>query len=303
MPDLQPTPSREDRQSTSDRGSNHVTGPAFASGFFPGRGVSVRFGKLPPDTKAAATAQVRILVFLDPKSRCEISRLTEQSEWRTHRVEDACVVVVGAHVSHTAHWNEGEVLAILSLEPRFVHETAKVPISGVNSGDLAALGRQDALIGQLAGAFMALCRGERRPTALYVESIATVFATHAIHRLFDGEPPVDRRGGLNIEVLQRVVLHIDEHYALDYDPNALAAVTGYSRNHFARLFQKSLNQTPRAYYRGCQVEKAIDLLQTTNRKMIDIAHACGFCDETQMARWFWDLRRIVPRDVRKAARR
>jgi transcriptional regulator GlxA family with amidase domain len=49
------------------------------------------------------------------------------------------------------------------------------------------------------------------------------------------------------------------------------------------------------------VQHAITLLQTTKLKGLDVALACGFCDETQMARWFGRLRRCLPSAVRKAA--
>lgn len=272
--------------------------------FLPGRGVSVRYEQLRPDATNVLVPQVRILVFPGPEARCEVAQQGgAMEELCTHRTEGAAVAVIGAHVPHLARWPEGTRLVDLALEPRFVYETVKAPIRGITLGDLDVLARRDAMISQMVGAIVTFLRGEWRPTPLYVESIATVLATHVIRSIFAGEPPVDRRSGLPIDVMQRVVAHIDQNYVAEYDSEELAAVAGYSRNHFARLFQKSLNQTPRAYYRGCQVEKAIDLLQTTNRKMLDIAHACGFCDETQMARWFWDLRRIVPREVRNAARR
>ena len=201
------------------------------------------------------------------------------------------------------NWSSNENVATLLLEPRFVHETAKAEIEGVTTGDVTVLGRRDAVIAQMADAFRDLCRGEWRPTALYVECIGTVMATHVLHRLFDGAAPTDRRGGLPIEALQRVVAHIDAHYREDYDPDALARIAGFSRNHFCRLFEKSLAQAPRTYYRRCQVEHAIVLLQTTDLKAVDIAQQCGFCDQTQMARWFWDLRHMIPSEVRDAARR
>lgn len=205
-------------------------------------------------------------------------------------------------MSHAVNWSGDENVVTLHLEPRFVHETAKAEITGVTTGDVLRLGRRDALIVQLADAFRNLCYGEKRPTAIYIECIGTVMATHVLHNLFDGEAPIGRRGGLPIEALQRVVAHIDDHYREDYDLDALARIAGFSRNHFCRLFEKSLAQTPRSYYRGCQVEHAIVLLQTTEMKAIDIAQQCGFCDQTQMARWFWELRGMIPSEVRDAAR-
>ena len=300
MPNRTPSPDTE--QNPLDNAVAKPAGKGIETWLYPGRGVSVRYGAQHSAECLTGCAQVQVFAQLDVTARCEISFQTPQGEWRTQCIEGANIIVVGARVPHALNGSGGENVLTLELEPRFVHETAKADIKGVVISDLSVLSHRDALIGQLADAFRRLCCGQKRPTALYVECIGTVMATHVLHSLFGGEAPTDRRGGLPIEALQRVIAHIDIHYSETYDPDTLAQIAGFSRNHFCRLFEKSLAQTPRAFLRGCQVERAIEFLQTTDMKAIDIAQKCGFCDQTQMARWFWELRRIVPSEVRNAAR-
>jgi AraC family transcriptional regulator len=300
MPD--PTSSSEEKERSLDTIVAKPIGNSVEARLFPGRGVSVMYGFPNHEGSSAGCAQVRVFVLFDAGAWCEIAFQAPDGEWRTKHVEGTKVIVIGPHVRHALKWSGDEGVVTLLLEPRFVHETAKTNIEGVMTDDVFVLGHRDALIIQLTDAFRALCRGEKRPTALYVECIGTVMATHVLHLLFGGEAPIDRRGGLPVEALQRVIAHIDAHFAEDYDPDILARISGFSRNHFSRLFEKSLAQTPRTYYRGCQVEHAITLLQTSDMKAIDIAHKCGFCDQTQMARWFWNLRNISPSEVRAAAR-
>jgi AraC-like DNA-binding protein len=300
MPDL--TPFSEINKNLLDAVAVTPAVKSIEAWLISGRGVSVQIRARPSDDGPVRCAQVRILALLDAAAWCGVSFQTPDNEWRKQRFEGPKAVVIGAWVSHMVNWSSDENVVTLLLEPRFVHETAKAEIEGVTTGDVTALGRWDTVIAQMADAFRDVCRGEWRPTALYVECIGTVMATHVLHRLFGGPAPTDRRGGLPIEALQRVVAHIDAHCSEDYDPDALARIAGFSRNHFCRLFEKSLAQTPRNYYRGCQVERAIVLLQTTDMKAIDIAQQCGFCDQTQMARWFWELRHNVPSKVRVAAR-
>ncbi|MDP3073639.1 MAG: AraC family transcriptional regulator [Opitutaceae bacterium] len=300
MPDL--TPSQDTNKDSLAAAAVAPAGKSIEAWLIPGRGVSVQIGARTSDESPTSCAQTRILALLDASAWCEISHQTPDGAWRKQRFEGPKVIVIGAWVSHLLSWSSDDHVATLLLEPRFVHETAKAEIGGVTTGDVTLLGRRAALIVQSADALRSFCRGEKRPTALYVECIGTVLATHVLHSLFDGEAPIDRRGGLPIEALQRVIAHIDAHYHEDYDLTALARIAGFSRNHFCRLFEKSLAQTPRAYFRGCQVEHAIVLLQTTDLKAIDIATQCGFCDQTQMARWFWELRHTIPSEVRDAAR-
>lgn len=300
MPDIPSSPDTTKKSPEAAADKPVGTGREFR--LIPGRGVSVQIGTRSFNDSPTNCAQVRILALLDANGSCEISFHAPDGEWRKRRFDGTTIIVVGAWVPHILNGARDQNVALLLLEPRFVHETARSEITGVTTEYVATLGRRDALIVQSIDALRGLCRGERRPTALYVECIGTVMATHLLHTLFDGEAPADRRGGLPIEALQRVVTHIDIHYHEDYDLAKLARIAGFSRNHFCRLFEKSLGQAPRTYYRGCQVEHAIVLLQTTDLKAIDIAQQCGFCDQTQMARWFWDLRQINPSDVRSAAR-
>lgn len=300
MPDS--TPSPETKTDLLNAVAITHAGRNMESLLIPGRGVSVQIGASPVADGPVSCAQVRILALLNTAVWCEISYQTPNGEWRKQRLGGPQIIVVAALVSHTLKWWGNAKVVILLLEPRFVHETANAKIQGVTTGDVTELGQRDALIVQLTDAFHSLCFRERRPPSLYVESIGTVMATHVLQLFFGGESPVDRRGGLPTEALQRVVRYVDDHFCEGFDPAAIARVSGYSRNHFQRLFRMSLNQTPRDYVRGVQVQHAILLLQTTALKGLDVALACGFCDETQMARWFWKLRQCLPGQVREIAR-
>lgn len=300
MPDLPISPETTKESITVPTDASVSKGIEFR--LIPGRGVSVQIGPRFSRDSVTSRAQVLVVALLEASACCETLFQASSGEWRDCRFEGTKVIVVGARVPYVFKSSSCKNVVMLILEPRFVYETARSEVAGVTTGDIVALGHRDALLAQSIAAFRSLCCGEKQPTALYVECIGTVMATHVLHTLFDGEAPIDRRGGLPIEALRRVIAHIDAHYHEDYDLAKLARIAGFSRNHFCRLFEKSIGRAPRTYYRGCQVEHAIVLLQTTDLKVIDIAQQCGFCDQTQMARWFWDLRHINPSDVRDVAR-
>lgn len=271
--------------------------------YYPGRGVSVRYGAPTVENPGAADPRVTIVILLEPTAICELAWQTSAGESRQGRLQNPSVAVIGVRVPHTLRAADDKQIVTLYLESRFVQESTTAEVTGVTLRVLSGLGESDALIAQLTDVFRSLRRGERRSGALTVESVGTLMAEHLLQNLFDGEAPAERRSGLPTDAWQRVITYIDEHYTERFDLDALARISGFSRNHFLRLFRRSLDQTPREYVRGCQVQHAIGLLQTTRMKGIDIALACGFCDETQMARWFWALRRCVPGQARAAARR
>lgn len=57
---------------------------------------------------------------------------------------------------------------------------------------------------------------------------------------------------------------------------ALAAVAGISKFHFQRLFAATYGLSPAAHLSQRRVERAQDLLRTTNLTVTEVCHAVGF---------------------------
>ncbi len=301
MPDLRSIkPPFHTATQSEAKNSNGPKCPIY--GYYPGPNVSIQFGLPRPDNHNTVERRVRIILLLEIAGvggaicppRCCDPRLTQ--------LQVPGVIVIGPGEPDIFRSFAAEQTVTLFVEPRFLHETASSDVTGVAVGSLTELSGRDELIAPLSDIFRKLSRREQRPNSQYVDALGIAMAAHVLHYFFDGEAPAERRGGLSVEACQRVVGYVDEHYAEEFDVDALTRVSGYSRNHFQRLFKKSFNQTPREYVRSCQVAHAIPMLQTTDLKGLDIALACGFCDETQMARWFVKLRGCLPGQVRGAAR-
>jgi AraC-like DNA-binding protein len=270
--------------------------------FFPGRQVSVRFGLSPPASHAIPETRARIILLLETASAGGVIYTPPLRDVGPGHLQLPGVIVLAAGEPDVAAVQTNQETVTFLVEPRFLRETVSSEVTGATSVNLSELVYEDELIAPLANVFRKLSQSGQRRNAQYIEALGMVMAEHVLQCVFSGEAPADRRGGLPIEAEQRVVAYIDVHYADEFDVDALARASGYSRNHFQRLFKKSFNQTPRDYIRGCQVQHAITLLQTTSLKGMDVALACGFCDETQMARWFGKLRGCLPSQVREATR-
>lgn len=298
MPDPTPSPIPHSNAlgSTGTKPASLLPPPGAAH--FPGRGVTVQYGaKLRPEIPAAHP-RARVFLTLD-NARWALIQPTPAGKPQRETQPGPAVSVIAAGVPHA--FTASGLWVAFWLQARFVRETTEADVTGITVTGLAALAGRDKLIGELAEVFRPISRGKKRHNALYIESIGTGLATHVVQILFGGEPIKRNKGGLPPAVLDKVIAHIDQHYADPYDPEALARLTGYSRGHFQRLFERSLEQPLREYYRGCEVEAGIVLLQTTEKKEIDIALDCGFCDETMMTRWFRKLGYDLPSEYRKAA--
>jgi len=70
--------------------------------------------------------------------------------------------------------------------------------------------------------------------------------------------------------------HADRHYADDLHLADLAQIAGLSRFHFHRLFTATYGLTPAAYLSARRIERAQDLLRTTNLTVTEVCYAVGF---------------------------
>lgn len=76
--------------------------------------------------------------------------------------------------------------------------------------------------------------------------------------------------------LRRARDHIDRHYAEPLDLEVLAEIAGLSKFHFLRLFKVTYGITPAARLSGRRVERAQDLLRTSNLSVTEVCVAVGF---------------------------
>ena len=81
--------------------------------------------------------------------------------------------------------------------------------------------------------------------------------------------------GLRVGI-RRARDHADRHYAEPLTLEDLATVAMVSKYHFLRLFRAVYGKTPAAYVSERRVERAQDLLRTTNLTVTEVCHAVGF---------------------------
>jgi AraC-like DNA-binding protein len=76
--------------------------------------------------------------------------------------------------------------------------------------------------------------------------------------------------------LRRARDHLDRHFAEGADLDELARLAGISKYHFLRSFAVVYGRTPAAYLSERRVERAQDLLRTTNLTVTEVCYAVGY---------------------------
>ena len=99
--------------------------------------------------------------------------------------------------------------------------------------------------------------------------------------------------------LRRARDHADRHYTEPLDLGALAAVAGMSKYHFQRLFTVTYGLSPTRHLSQRRVERAQDLLRSTNLTVTEICHAVGFSSLGSFSSLFRELVGETPSDFQR----
>ena len=140
--------------------------------------------------------------------------------------------------------------------------------------------------------------------ALFVDHMAMALATHLAYTYGGMRFPRDGRGSRLVPWQERLATdllseHLDGGIAL----SALAEACQLSVRHFTRAFRGSTGRSAHGWLRHRRVEKAKSLLIGRNSVMAEIAHQCGFADQSHFARVFQRATGMSPGAWRRLYRR
>ena len=117
-----------------------------------------------------------------------------------------------------------------------------------------------------------------------------------------GAPFGPVKGGLAPWAERRCLELLRARLAEDISLDELAAEARLSPFHFARMFKQSVGVPPRVYLTRLRMEKACELLASTDLPVTEIAQEVGYSSNQVLARVFTKHHRMSPTEYRRAAR-
>ncbi|MBK4216791.1 helix-turn-helix transcriptional regulator [Paracoccus caeni] len=117
-----------------------------------------------------------------------------------------------------------------------------------------------------------------------------------------GTPFLAVRGGLASWAKRATVDLMHAQLAEDIGLDDLAAAVNLSPFHFSRMFKQSFGMPPRAYLVRLRIERACELLETTDLPVTYIANEVGYSSNQVLARAFVKQKYVTPSEYRRAVR-
>lgn len=122
-----------------------------------------------------------------------------------------------------------------------------------------------------------------------------IIGTTCVYRFVPNPEKVPSWHGL----MKKITLYISEHYAEDISVSQLAKQIGTSTSKFTRAFIRTLNISPGKYITNIRLTAARQMLETTDKTLVEIAQESGFYDLSHFTRVFKRERKTTPGQYRR----
>lgn len=104
--------------------------------------------------------------------------------------------------------------------------------------------------------------------------------------------------GLPSRLVRHIQEYIDTHLYEPLNNEDLAIKVGFSTSHFGRSFHRAVGMSPHEFVMQRRIARAQELLVQTDSRLVDIALATGFSDQSHFCRRFHQLTGLAPRAFR-----
>jgi AraC family transcriptional regulator len=241
---------------------------------------------------------------------CEVAwaeRRNTTGKWVGSLMQRGSLTIVPSGPVPEARLLTSPKLIICALEKNFIREVA-LEINGRPASD-AAFPIRDTQIEGLVDLMIHDFEASR-PCPLYSEMLAhslairfLLYGNSSKHTLNSSVEPLPSR------ILSRIRDRIDAELDTELSLASLAKESGYSREHFLRMFRAATGMTPHQYVMERRLSAAQHLLEQSKMLLADIAFKCGFSSQTHMNDVFRErlgftplkYRRDISRNLRNAA--
>jgi len=210
----------------------------------------------------------------------------------------------GNAVTHWQHHGRPEILQVYLRQS--LYENAVSEMYGCDASSAEIIPRfavVDPLLEQLAIAITAGLRDGTAEDGLYIETLAQTLAVHLARMHCSRSRPVrtPRFDTIPGPKMRRLIEFIEENLDRNLSLETMAAEVIVSPRYLPRAFKTAIGQSPHRYVLARRIERAKELLRSTDMPIVDVALASGFSSQSHLSNWFLREVGISPAAYRRQA--
>lgn len=107
----------------------------------------------------------------------------------------------------------------------------------------------------------------------------------------------------NLDTLKQMLSFVHTQYSERITLEAIAAAGGVSRSRCCQIFKKYIGRSPNDYVTSFRLEKAAELLRSTDQMVTEVAFSCGFNSASYFAEVFSRQKGYSPKEYRQNCRK
>jgi AraC family transcriptional regulator len=257
---------------------------------------AARFVEAPFETTEMAVAHPSFIYHLTRPT--EVTRKIEGRS-REHELigPRRITLTPGGTVASWHHSGRPEILHVYLRQPLLESVVAEMYECDPAHVELRPrFAMQDPLLEQLALVIAENLRDGSPSSAVFADTLAQMVAAQLAraHSTRSHRPRVPVPDGLVNWRLRRLAELIEANLDGDLSLEVMAAEVGLSQLYLIRAFKAAFGQPPHRYVLLRRIERAKELLRTTDIPVAEIAFAVGFSSQSHLSNWFQRLVGVSP---------
>jgi AraC family transcriptional regulator len=210
------------------------------------------------------------------------------------------IMVIPAHMSYWAVWQEPHEFLLLGVAPSFLEKIAQESIKATQVELLPQLILVDPLIQQMLLSLHADMTAGHPTGQLFGDSLAIALAARLLqnHSVWNAQYS-SVHGGLPLYLRDRALEFIESHLNQSFTLDQLADALGMSMFYFCRQFKHSMGITPHQYVTRRRIERAKELLWHSKLSITEIALQVGFATPSAFSQVFRRSTGMTPKAFRQ----
>ena len=180
------------------------------------------------------------------------------------------------------------------IDPRLLLEAA-AELSDKTFGLVEGIGIRDPMVSVIAARIVEELSNPSSSSKLVGDAMAHALIAQLLSRHSNFRPATAMlRIDMPAHKVRAAIEYIEAHLNHDLSIDLMAAAVNMSAFRFARGFKKETGRSPHQFLLERRVEFAKDLLRSTDRKLVDIAHSVGFANQSHFAAVFRQRCQMTP---------